>query len=788
MALKTISLPISGMTCAACVARVEKAIAGVEGVDRAAVNLATEKATLTYDPAIVTAPAIRAAVERAGYHALEVAGTTEVLEADRQRRQREIRHGWLRFIISAVFAAPLLYVAMAPMLQVSSGGMATLPGRAHAPGLLPAFLDPGLHPLAYALVQLALVLPCVAMGYRFYTVGFKTLIERAPNMDSLIALSTTAALGWSIYNTVLIGGGRLQAVHALYFESAGVIITLIMLGKTLEAVSKRRASEAIKQLMGLAPKTAICVGADGSEQECPLDEVEVGDLLLVRPGAKIPVDGVVVSGASSVDESMLTGESMPVGKGEGDELYGASLNTTGSLRMRATKVGADTALANIIRLVEEAQGSKAPIATFADKVAAIFVPAVIAVALISALLWLGAQLLWPSAAVFVGQPGAVAFALKIFIAVLVIACPCALGLATPTALMVGMGRGAKYGILIKSGEALERAHQVTTVVFDKTGTITQGAPSVTDVVSNDPDVLDNTVAQIAASVERYSEHPIGEAIVSEAHRRGLDLIPVRGFESITGRGVKAETESPDATSFTVGSLRLMEESGISDSSGFTSCYQDFSREGKTVLCVAVDKELIGVIAVADTVKPTSPTAIDRIRAMGIDAVLLTGDNRATGEAIAKQVGINHALCEVMPGEKAAEVARLQEAGEVVAMVGDGINDAPALARADVGIAIGSGTDVAIQSADVVLVHNDLRDVSTAIYLSKRTIRNVKQNLFWAFGYNVVGIPVAAGLLQLFGGPLLSPMIAAAAMSFSSVSVVTNALRLKRFKPLGKEQA
>jgi len=567
--------------------------------------------------------------------------------------------------------------------------------------------------------------------------------------------------------------------------------------------------------MGLAPKTAIRIAADGSECQCPLDEVETGDILLVRPGARIPVDGVVISGTSAIDESMLTGESMPVSKSAGDELYGASLNTTGSLRMRATKVGGDTALAGIIALVEEAQGSKAPIASFADKVAAIFVPVVIAVALAAGLLWLGAYLLWPGSALFVGQPGPVAFALKIFIAVLVIACPCALGLATPTALMVGMGRGARFGVLIKSGEALERAHEVTTVVLYKTGTIIQGAPCETEVMpvgreisselpprgpvaveiresesqlrppstgfATDFSSRDGLLA-LAAGAEHDSEHPLGQAIVAGALGRGLALAPAADFESLTGRGVRANVAGHAVLA---GTAALLEERQIA-TEALAAQAQQLAAAGKTPVYVALDGSLAGLIAVADAVKPTSAEAVALLRKQDIKVAMITGDTQRTASAIAAEVGIDRVLAEVLPQDKSAEVRKLQEAGEIVAMVGDGVNDAPALAQADVGIAIGSGTDVALESADIVLIHNDLRDVSVAIDLSKRTIRNVKQNLFWAFGYNVVGIPVAAGLLHLFGGPLLSPMIAAAAMSLSSVSVVSNALRLKRFKPQIKQ--
>ncbi|MCL2324643.1 MAG: heavy metal translocating P-type ATPase [Actinomycetia bacterium] len=773
------------MTCAACVARVAKAITAVEGVQAVAVNLATEKATLSYDTQVTSVAQIQAAVAQAGYRALEVAGTREALAADRARRRRALRLQWTGFAGAAVFAVPLLYLAMAPMLVA---------------GAVPAFLDPMVRPLAYALVQLALVVPIVVAGSRFYTVGFRTLVDRAPNMDALIALSTTAAIGWSLYNTLLIALGHPHAVHALYFESAGVIITLILLGKTLEAASKGRAGEAITKLMSLAPETATRIAFDGAEQECSIDEVEVGDVLLVRPGAKVPVDGVVVAGASAVDESMLTGESMPRDKAAGDELIGATLNTTGSLRMRATKVAGDTALAHIIALVEEAQAASAPIASFADRVAAVFVPVVIAVALLAALLWVAALAL-------TGQPGVLAFSLKIFITVLVIACPCALGLATPTAIMVGTGVGARSGILIKSGEALERAAQVTTVVLDKTGTITEGAPRVTEVIPADmfreaggpvcgtsglsdeaaadrdgdgapkPDPVAGLLA-IAASAEHDSEHPLGQAIAADALRLELELESARDFVSVTGKGVAATVAGQAVL---VGTAIWLQEHGCE----VALLEQEATRlatEGKTPVYVALDGALAGLIAVADTVKETSAEAIAELKARGLGVVMITGDTRSTAEAIAAEVGIDHVRAELLPQDKDAEISKLQAAGQVVAMVGDGINDAPALARADIGIAIGSGTDVALQSADIVLVHDDLCDVATSIELSRRTIRNVKQNLFWAFGYNVVGIPIAAGVLHIFGGPLLNPMIAAAAMSLSSVSVVTNALRLKRFRP------
>ena len=750
-------LGLKGMSCAVCAQTIEKSVGEMEGVTKSNVNFATERLSVEFDEKSLKVADILARVKQAGYEAYEL--ETDSAEKDRLRRQKELRVRWAGFIAAACFAAPLVYIAMAPMA----------PG-ARAP--LPFGLDPAAGPLPYALVQLALAIPVLLAGRRFYTAGYPALFRRAPNMDSLIAVGTTAAVAYSVWSTAQIAAGGGAAVSHLYFESAAVIITLVLLGKTLEAVSKGRTGEAIRKLMGLAPKTAFVLrGAEEAqaETEIPVEEVAAGDFVVVKPGAKIPVDGVIVSGATTVDESMLTGESLPVDKQAGDRVYAATINQTGAVTFRAEKVGADTALAQIIRLVEDAQGSKAPIAKLADTIAGYFVPVVILIAVCAAALWY-----------FAGGMD-FAFAVKIFISVLVIACPCALGLATPTAIMVGTGRGAEQGVLFKSGEALETAHRVDTVVFDKTGTVTAGKPSVTDVVSNDPDILDSVVLQIAASVERYSEHPVGQAVVAGARDRGQDLIPVKNFESITGFGVKAEADFPDESVFTVGSFRLMKEHGIMDDSGFESGYKKFSEEGKTSLCVAVNDEIVGVIAVADTVKPESREAIGRIREMGIETVLITGDSRATGEAIARQVGIARALCEVLPGEKAAEIKKLQSEGKRVAMVGDGINDAPALAQADVGIALGSGADIAIESADVVLVRPDLSGVPAAVTLSRRVIRNIRQNLFWAFGYNVCGIPVAAGLLYAFGGPLLDPMFAAAAMSLSSVSVLANALRLKRAK-------
>ncbi|MDR1238966.1 MAG: heavy metal translocating P-type ATPase [Treponema sp.] len=832
-----ITIPIGGMTCAACVARVEKAIRKVAGVETVSVNLATEKASVSYDPRQVRVSAIREAIEKAGYEAPEISGASAVDE-DRLKKEKNIRVLWIKFAVSAALALPLLYIAMAPMIT-------------QVPLPFPKALSPMNYPLVYALLELVLVLPIIAVGYRFYTVGFRALWQRSPNMDSLIAVGTSAAFLYSLYNVWQIIRGNFLAVNSLYFETAGVIITLILLGKSLEAVSKGRTSEAIKKLMGLAPKTALIIER-GAEKEIPIEEVLPGDIIVVRPGAKIPVDGEVREGQTAVDESMLTGESMPVDKKPGDPVYAATINTTGLIRFRATKVGSDTALAQIIKLVEDAQGSKAPIAQLADIVSGYFVPIVCAIALAAGIAWFAA-----ASAGLVDLPPdkpPLKFSLTIFISVLVIACPCALGLATPTAIMVGTGKGAEHGILIKGGEALETAHKINTIVFDKTGTITEGKPSVTDVIvskkaisgvefcfakllkdprsgsSATPSVstalaahqIEDCLLQIAGSAEKGSEHPLGRAIVFGAEEKGLELFPVKNFQSLTGRGIEVELDipsamdggvhtSPDSQSepgcrVLAGNRKLMEEKNISLTE-LEAGSDQLAEEGKTPMYIAVNGKAAGLIAVADVVKPNSRAAIQSLHDMGIQVAMITGDNKKTAEAIAKQVGIDRVLSEVLPQDKSAEIKKLQESAmepatkrpgtssvekrpgvspyhrNVVAMIGDGINDAPALAQADIGIAIGSGTDVAMESADIVLMRSDLLDVPTAIHLSKRTIRTIKQNLFWAFGYNTVGIPIAAGLLYLFGGPLLNPIFAAAAMSMSSVSVLTNALRLKRFKAL-----
>lgn len=743
------NLQIVGMTCAACANRIEKVVSKLDGVSTASVNFASEKLVTSYDPEKINVLEIKNAIAKAGYEALDIQKKITVDE-DKIRKEKEIKSLWTKFIVSAVCCIPLLYLAMGAMIW-----WLRFP--------IPDLLKPMQYPLNYAYTQIILLIPILVAGHKFYSVGFKAILSRSPNMDSLIAMGTSAAVLYSFYSTYRISIGDFGYMEDLYFETAGVIITLILLGKSLEAVSKGKTSEAIKKLMGLAPKTAIVI-QEGKEVIVPIEEVEVDDIILVKPGEKIPVDGVVTQGLTSIDESMLTGESIPIEKKEGDKVFAASINKNGSIQFKATKVGSDTALAQIIKLVEDAQGTKAPIAQMADIVSGYFVPIVFVIAVLASGAWL-----------ISGQT--TVFALTIFISVLVIACPCALGLATPTAIMVGTGKGAEYGILIKGGEALEHTHKINTIVFDKTGTITEGKPEVTDILTVG-DISQQRLLQIAASSEKGSEHPLGEAIVRGAEKESLHILELDSFEAIPGYGIKVQVEGLKVL---LGNEKLMVDRGIS----LTALKKESDKlasEGKTPMYIAIGNELSGIIAVADVVKESSSNAIKKLHEMGIEVAMITGDNRRTAETIAKQVGIDRVLAEVLPQDKSNEVKKLQAEGRVVSMVGDGINDAPALAQADIGIAIGSGTDVAMESADIVLMKSDLMDVPTAIQLSKSTIRNIKQNLFWAFGYNVLGIPVAAGLLYAFGGPTLNPILAAAAMSLSSVSVLTNALRLKGFKP------
>ena len=743
---KKVTIPIEGMTCAACARTVEKALSKLEGVLKAQVNLALEKAVVEYDGSILKLSEIKQAINNAGYKALDIEGEISVDE-DRERKEREIKNMWTKFIFSSVFSIPLLYLAM--------GHMVGLP--------IPNALNPTYYPFRFALAQLLLTIPVIIAGYKFYTVGFPALIRKSPNMDSLVALGTSAAIIYGLFAIYKISQGEKHFTHDLYFESAGIIITLILLGKTLETVSKGKTSEAIKKLMGLAPKIAIVIH-DGVEIEIPIDEVEVGDIIIVKPGEKIPVDGTVTEGYTSVDESMLTGESIPVEKTMGDKVTGGSINKNGSIRFKAEKVGKDTALSQIIKLVEEAQSSKAPIAKMADIVSGYFVPIVMIIALISGIVW------------YLNGEGLV-FAMTIFISVLVIACPCALGLATPTAIMVGTGKGAEYGILIKSGEALETAHKINTVVFDKTGTITEGKPEVIDIITYGG-FDKNELLVLAASAEKSSEHPLGEAIVEKAAKENLEPISVEGFEAIPGHGIEAIV---GGKKIFMGNLKLMRDKQLDVEKSIIDA-ERLANEGKTPMYISTEDKILGIIAVADMVKENSQKAIKRLHDMGMEVVMITGDNKNTADAIAELVHIDRVFAEVLPSDKAEQISILQKDGKKVAMVGDGVNDAPALAQADIGIAIGSGTDVAMESADIVLIRNDLFGVAAAINLSKTTMRNIKQNLFWAFFYNIAGIPIAAGLLYAFGGPKLNPMIAAAAMSLSSVSVVSNALRLRNFKP------
>ena len=751
----TQNFALTGMSCASCAANIESAVSSLPEVSAASVNLATEVLSVTYQPGAINEEIICQTVAEAGYQAqvlADQAGASQAQiqqEAD-QAAQAKASHQaalWRRFWLSAIFALPLLCLAMSEMVGLT----------------LPTWLSHRGGGQLFVSLQLALTLPILWLGRSFFLNGFKHLVKGHPNMDSLVALGTSAAVAYSLYSSIQVWLGDHHAAMSLYYESAGVILTLVTLGKYFEARSKGQTSAAIQALIKLAPQEAQVL-REGQEVTLPLDQVQVGDLVRVRPGQKIPVDGHVVEGQSWVDESMLTGESLPVAKKVGDQVVGASLNQQGSLIVETNKVGQDTTLAQIIHLVQAAQGSKAPIAQLADRVSAVFVPVVMTLALVAGLAWylIGGQS-W-------------AFALTISIAVLVIACPCALGLATPTAIMVGTGKGAEQGILIKSGTALEMAHQVDAVVLDKTGTLTQGQPQVTDVLPLTGWTPDQLLA-LAAVAEVNSEHPLGQAIVAGARERELALPEVTDFQSLTGSGIQVRL---DQATYYLGNRRLMQEQGL-DLGQAEEQAAALAAGGKTPIYVANEHELLGLIAVADPLKETSPEAVRRLKAMGLQVIMLTGDNAKTAQALATEAGIDQVISDVLPADKAQVVADLQAKGLKVAMVGDGINDAPALAQADVGLAIGRGTDVAIESADMVLMGSDLTSVATAIKLSQATIRNIKENLFWAFAYNVLGIPVAMGVLHLFGGPLLNPMLAGAAMSFSSVSVIVNALRLRRFK-------
>jgi len=734
-------ISVGGMTCAACVRKVEKALAALDGVSEASVNLATEKATVLYQPGLLEKADFRKVIEDLGY---EVCGFDEILaDRERQARAEEIRRQKRKFVFSACLTAAAFI------------------------GSFPEWFPWWPKVLREPITLFILTTPVQFWaGWQFYRGFWSALKHRTSDMNTLIAVGTSAAYVYSTVVTFFPGVFRAYGLElGVYYDTAAMIITLILLGKLLEAIAKGHTSEAIKRLMGLRVKTARII-REGVELDIPVEEVRQGDWVVVRPGEKIPVDGIVREGNSAVDESMLTGESIPVEKSPGERVMGATINKTGSFKFEATKVGKETVLAQIIKLVEEAQGSKAPIQRLADRVASVFVPTVILIALATFAVWL-----------IFGPSPAFTFALLNFVAVLIIACPCAMGLATPTAIMVGTGRGAENGILIKSGESLETVHRVKTVIFDKTGTLTQGKPEVTDVAASDG-FKEEQVLSWAASVEKGSEHPLGEAIVHAAKEKGLQLSAVEAFEAIPGQGVKARI---DGQQLLLGNLRLMEENGV-QVDGLRDRAERLAGEGKTPMIVALDGRAAGVVAVADTLKPNTLEAVEALHRMGLEVIMITGDNERTAKAVASQVGIDRVLAEVLPWEKSQQVKKLQEEGKVVAMVGDGINDAPALAQADVGIAIGTGTDVAMESSDITLITGDLRAVIAAIQLSRRTIRTIKQNLFWAFIYNILGIPIAAGILYPFWGILLNPMIASAAMAMSSVSVVSNSLRLKRFQP------
>ena len=750
---------VTGMSCASCSAHVEKSVSKVAGVQEVQVNLLTNSMTVVYDDSVTSSGEIVSAVEKAGYGACPIQrqassqAHSSLLVSREDPALKEQKEMKRRLIISLVFLIPLF--------DLSMGHMMGLP--------IPWFFQGEENALAFAFTQLLLCLPIALVNRHYFTGGFAALWHRSPNMDSLIGIGSAAALVygvWAIYQIGFgLGHGDLHLVHEysmdLYFESAGMILTLITVGKYLESRAKGKTSQAITKLINLAPKTAVRL-TDGVEQEIPLEMVQAGDILAVKPGQSIPTDGRVAEGLSAVDESAITGESIPVEKQPGDLVTGGSINQSGYLKIEATKVGGDTTLAQIIRLVEEASSSKAPISKLADRVSGVFVPIVISIAVLAIIVWL-----------LVGEP--FSFALSIGISVLVISCPCALGLATPTAIMVGTGKGAENGILIKSAEALEVAHSVGAVVLDKTGTITEGKPHVTDLVDvgRVPNLL-----QLAASLEKNSEHPLAAAIVAEAQKQNLSLLPVEDFVSEPGKGIRGRIKGKI---YLAGNQKIIEENGV-DIRALERPAARLAEEGKTPMFFAQDGQAIGIIAAADIIKPTSAQAVAEWKAMGIDVVMLTGDNERTAAAIQKQVGITRVVAQVMPQDKEKEVRAIQQSGKKVAMVGDGINDAPALTAADVGIAIGAGTDIAIESADIVLMKSDLMDAVTAIQLSKATLRNIKENLFWALFYNSLGIPLACGVFFFLLGWKLNPMFAAAAMSLSSVFVVSNALRLKFFRP------
>ena len=738
---------ITGMTCAACSSAVERVTRKMDGVVESNVNLTTALLTITYDEEKVTPELIIKKIDRAGFGAEHFIEKTKKEKKEEEENSEEaVKKTKYRLICNMILSIPLLYICLGHMLPIS------LP--------VPTFMDMHHAPLTFALVQMILTIIVLINGRKFYIVGFKSLFKGHPNMDSLVAIGTGSAFIYSFVMTISIPGNP-DCVHNLYYESAAVVVTLVMVGKYMEGRSKNKTSEAIRKLMELAPDTAIVI-RNGEQIEVPVEQVSVNEQILIKPGSRIPLDGVVVEGSTSVDESMLTGESIPVEKTIEDEVIGGSVNYQGAITVKVTHVGSDTTLAKIVKMMEDAQGKKAPISKLADTVAGYFVPTVMAIAIIAAIVW-----------TMLGQD--ITFVLTIFVSVLVIACPCALGLATPTAIMVGTGLGANHGILIKSGEALEISHKVNAVVLDKTGTITEGKPAVTRVIGYE--ILEDELLQIAASCEQVSEHPLGQAIVNGAKARGIEILKVADFQSITGQGIKATIED---TIYYIGNKKLCVEQGI-DFAEYEQEAVEIANKGQTPMFVGCNGKVIGIVCVADTLKETSADAIGKMKELGIEVYMLTGDNRLTADYIGKKVGVDHVIAEVLPNDKASVVEKLQKEGNCVMMVGDGINDAPALVQADVGVAIGSGSDIALDSSDVVLMKSDLNDVYKAIKLSKATIRNIKQNLFWAFFYNACGLPLAAGALFAINGMLLSPVVGGFAMSLSSVCVVSNALRLRRTK-------
>ena len=749
---KEVEIDITGITCQVCVNKIERKVGKLEGVKEIAVNLANSRGKILYDSEKIKLSEILEVIKKLGYEGKK----HEDIEEDSKaiESEKKLKQEFLEFKLAIFFSAIVFYISM--------GTMVGLP--------VPNIISPDINPLNFALIQLILAIPVIYIGRRFYKVGIKQLIMRSPSMDSLIATGTGSAILYSLYGTYKIYSGDFHYVHSLYYESGVVILALILLGKYLENVSKGKTSEAIKKLMNLKSKKATLV-RDGKFVQVDIEEVELDEIVLVKPGESIPVDGVVVEGQSSVDESMLTGESIPVEKNIGDKVFGASINKNGVIQVKAQAIGKDTVISKIIKLVENAQGSKAPIAKIADKVSGYFVPTVMLIATVAGITWY-----------YLGSRGIVKiheapsiFALTIFVAVMVIACPCSLGLATPTAIMVGTGRGAELGILIKSGEALEKAHKIDTIVFDKTGTLTIGKPKVTDIMSFS-NIDEDEILRVAGALEEYSEHPLGEAIVEAGKERKLQFPKVEKFESITGKGV---TGVIDGKKVYIGNIKLMRDFSINIIN--ENILEKLAYQGKTPMYIAIEDSLIGVIAVADILKPEAIETIKELKNRGYHVGMITGDNKLTAQAIGKEAGIDIIFAEVTPEEKYLKVKELQEQGKNVAMVGDGINDSPALVQANIGIAIGGGTDIAMESADIVLMKRDLKDVLVAMELSHAVIKNIKENLFWAFIYNTVGIPVAAGVLYPLTGHLLNPMIAGAAMAMSSVSVVTNALRLKKFK-------